>query len=55
MASKGAPLDLGGTVRLTAFRSMATHILPGAIARLRQRYPDIHITLHEFDEVYQLK
>ncbi|MBF2036974.1 MAG: LysR family transcriptional regulator, partial [Leptolyngbyaceae cyanobacterium T60_A2020_046] len=45
----------GGTVRLAAFRSVATHVLPGAIARLRQRYPDIHITLHEFDEVYQLK
>jgi DNA-binding transcriptional LysR family regulator len=45
----------GGTVRIASFRSIATHVLPEAIARLHQRYPDIQISLHELDELYQLK
>lgn len=45
----------GGTVRIATFRSIATHLLPGAIARLHSRYPDIRISLLEVDEIYQLK
>jgi DNA-binding transcriptional LysR family regulator len=45
----------GGTVRIGTFRSIATHVLPEAIARLRQRYPFIQISLLELDELYQLK
>lgn len=45
----------GGTVRVGSFRSIATHVLPGAIARLHSRYPDIQNTLLELDELYQLK
>lgn len=45
----------GGTVRVGSFRSISTHVLPGAIARLHRRYPDIQITLLEVDEGHQLK
>jgi DNA-binding transcriptional LysR family regulator len=45
----------GGTIRIASFRSVATHVIPGAIARLHQRYPDIVIKLIEMDEVHQLK
>jgi DNA-binding transcriptional LysR family regulator len=45
----------GGTVRVGSFRSISTHLLPGAIARLHRRYPDLQIMLLELDEVYQLK
>jgi len=45
----------GGTVRIASFRSIATHLLPEAIARLHQRYPSIQISILEVDELYQLK
>jgi DNA-binding transcriptional LysR family regulator len=45
----------GGTVRIAAFRSVATHILPQAIAHLHRRYPTITITIDEKDELHQLK
>lgn len=45
----------GGTLRIASFRSVATHVLPGAIARLHRRYPAIAISVHEMDEVHQLK
>lgn len=45
----------GGTLRIASFRSVATHVLPGAIARLHRRYPTIAISVHEMDEVHQLK
>lgn len=45
----------GGTVRIAAFRSIATHVLPEAIAHLHQVHPTIHISLLEVDELYQLK
>ena len=41
----------GGTLRIASFRSVATHVLPGAIARLHRRYPAITISVHEMDEV----
>lgn len=45
----------GGTVRIATFRSIATHVLPEAIARLHQQHPAIQITMLELDELYQLK
>lgn len=45
----------GGTVRIAAFRSVATNILPSAIARLHQQYPSIQVTITELDEVLQFK
>ena len=45
----------GGTVRLAAFRSVATHLLPAAIARLHSRYPDIQVTITEDNDVDHLK
>lgn len=38
----------GGEVRLASFRSVATHLLPVAIARFRQKFPAIVVTLSEF-------
>ncbi len=45
----------GGTVRIASFRSIATHLLPEAIARLHQVHPSIQISITEVDEIYQLK
>ncbi len=45
----------GGTVRIAAFRSMATHLLPNAIARLHDLYPTIKIKITEFDEFYDVE
>lgn len=45
----------GGSLRIASLRSTATHILPGAIARLHRRYPTINITVLEMDELHQFK
>ncbi|MCW6037656.1 LysR family transcriptional regulator [Spirulina subsalsa FACHB-351] len=39
----------GGEVKIAAFRSVATNILPSAIARLHSHYPQITLTIYEFD------
>lgn len=39
----------GGQVRIASYRSIATHILPTAIARFRRHFPDIAITITEED------
>jgi len=38
----------GGIVRVASFRSAATHILPGVIAKFRQRFPEIALSLQEY-------
>jgi DNA-binding transcriptional LysR family regulator len=38
----------GGEVRIGAFRSVATHVLPEVIATFRARFPDIHISISEY-------
>jgi DNA-binding transcriptional LysR family regulator len=46
----------GGIVRVASFRSAATHILPGVIAKFRQRFPEIALSLqeyHDYPEVEQ--
>lgn len=45
----------GGTVRIASFRSVATHVLPGAIARLHSRYPNVSVHILEVDEVHELQ
>jgi DNA-binding transcriptional LysR family regulator len=37
----------GGSVRIAAFRSVATHILPSVIARFRRSFPEIAVTILE--------
>jgi DNA-binding transcriptional LysR family regulator len=44
----------GGQVRIAAFRSMASEILPEAIAQLHQRYPTVQILISEFDNSREL-
>lgn len=41
----------GGQVRITSFRSVATHILPEVIVRFSQRYPAIDLSLTEYDDI----
>ena len=40
----------GGNVRVVAFRSAATHILPTLIAQFRDRFPSITVSIIEIDE-----
>ncbi len=37
----------GGQVRIVTFRSVATHILPGIIAKFRDRFPKIAVSITE--------
>lgn len=37
----------GGSVRIACFRSVATHVLPAAIAQFRRRFPEIAVTINE--------
>lgn len=39
----------GGLVRIAAFRSLASEILPGAIAHLHEHHPTIQVTIAEYD------
>ena len=45
----------GGQIRIAAFRSMASNVLPGAIASLHATYPNIQVTIIEMDEVRELQ
>lgn len=40
---------LPGTLRIATFRSVASHILPKAIAQLARRYPELQVKLLEAD------
>jgi DNA-binding transcriptional LysR family regulator len=40
----------GGQLRISSFRSAATHILPDVIAQYCQRYPSIAIRIAEYDD-----
>ncbi|MBX2862940.1 MAG: LysR family transcriptional regulator [Leptolyngbyaceae cyanobacterium MAG.088] len=50
LASQSRGVD-GGQVRVAAFRSMASNVLPGAIAKLHTTYPNIQVTITEMDEL----
>lgn len=39
-----------GEIRIASFRSVATHILPRAIAQFRQQFPTITVTITEHDD-----
>lgn len=39
----------GGLVRIAAFRSLASEILPGAIAHLHEHHPSVQVTITEFE------
>ena len=41
----------GGLVRIAAFRSLASEMLPQAIAQLHQQHPNIQIIITEFESV----
>ena len=45
----------GGQVRIAAFRSMASRIVPMVISRFRDRFPSITVTVTEFDEHFELE
>ena len=45
----------GGIVRIAAYRSVATHLLPGAIARLHSRYPNVGVTITEDNNIEHLQ
>ena len=45
----------GGQVRIAAFRSMASRLLPMVISRFRDRFPSITVTVTEFDEHFALE
>ena len=44
-----------GQVRIVAFRSMASNVLPSAIAKLHITYPNIQVTITEMDELRELQ
>lgn len=44
-----------GEVRVATFRSIATHILPGAIAQFHPRFPGITLNLSEYDSYLQVE
>lgn len=44
----------GGLVRIAAFRSLASEILPEAIADLHKRHPSVQISIAEFESVRTL-
>lgn len=45
----------GGQVRIASFRSVATHILPEAIAQFRQRFPDITVKLTDHEDLPEVE
>ncbi len=44
-----------GQVRVASFRSIATHILPEAIAQFHQRFPGIRLNLSEHEDYTQVE
>jgi DNA-binding transcriptional LysR family regulator len=45
----------GGNVRLVAFRSAATHILPALIAQFRRQFPLIKVSVTDIEENFEIK
>ena len=45
----------GGQVRVGAFRSVATHVLPELVAQFRSRFPDIAVTLIEYFDALEVE
>jgi len=45
----------GGRVRVATFRSLATHLLPEILVKFRQQFPNIKVTITEFEEWTELE
>lgn len=45
----------GGVVRIACFRSVATHILPTAIAKFHTLFPDINVKITENDSFFSIE
>lgn len=45
----------GGNVRLVAFRSAATHILPALIAQFRHQFPLIKVSVTDIEEHFEIE
>ncbi|MBD3881593.1 LysR family transcriptional regulator [Phormidium tenue FACHB-886] len=45
----------GGQVRIAAFRSAATHLLPKAIAQFQRRFPAIEVILRDLEDCDQIE
>ena len=45
----------GGQVRIASFRSVATHILPEAIAQFRQQFPEITVLLTDHEDLPEVE
>lgn len=45
----------GGKVRVVCFRSIATHLLPTAIARFNRQFPDVAVSLKEFEDTIDME
>ncbi len=54
LASQARGIE-GGQVRIVAFRSMASNVLPSAIAKLHATYPNIQVTITEMDELREFQ
>ncbi|MGD1895789.1 MAG: LysR family transcriptional regulator [Phormidesmis sp.] len=52
-ATRARGID-GGLVRIAAFRSLASEILPGAIAHLHEHHPTVQVTITEFESTQAL-
>lgn len=52
-ASRARGID-GGLVRIAAYRSMASEVLPEAIAILHQRHPSVQVTITEYETIRDL-
>lgn len=45
----------GGKVRIASFRSIATHVLPSAIAKFQEKVPHGSVTVNELDELHDIE
>ena len=52
-ASRARGVD-GGLVRIAAYRSMASEVLPEAIANLHQRHPSVQVSITEHETIRAL-
>lgn len=52
-ASRARGID-GGLVRIAAYRSMASEVLPEAIATLHQTHPSVQVAITEFETIRDL-
>lgn len=45
----------GGEIRIASFRSIATHLLPPVISRLRLHYPNVQVIITEMDDTVEIE